>query len=134
MTTSLPDPEFSLDPPGTYLFGLSDAVRGQRINRFALTLRSPERRAELLADERGVLSRSGLARDEIDLVLARDWTALTLAGGHLQLLLVIAAALGGTLWDIGAHHVRCGADELRDAVPRKVSGLPDTLTHTGLAE
>lgn len=124
MATPLPAPEFGLDPPGTYLFGLDEAVRGQRINRFALTLRSPQRRSDLVADEPGVLSRSGLEPGEIDLVLARDWTALLRAGGHLQLLLVIAAALGGTLWDIGAHNAGCSADELRAAVPRKVSGLP----------
>ena len=125
--TTLPPPGFELDSPGTFLFGVGDAVRGQRINRFALTLRSPERRAELVSDERATLQVAGLDDHEIDLIRRRDWTALIGAGGHLQLLLVIAAALGGTLWDIGAHNVGCTADELRRAVPRRVTGLPDAI-------
>ncbi|HWL45209.1 MAG TPA: hypothetical protein VNQ73_19860 [Ilumatobacter sp.] len=125
--TTLPLPAFDLDPPGTYLFTVHEAVRGQRINRFALTLRSPERRAELAADEVATLEAAGLTDDEIELIRRRDWTALIEAGGHLQLLLVIVAALGGTLWDIGAHNAGCTADELRDAVPRKVAGLPATI-------
>lgn len=127
MTTTLPPPAFDLGPPGTFLFSVREAVRGQRINRFALTLRAPERRAELLADEAATLARAGLATDEIELIRRRDWTALIEAGGHLQLLLVIAAALGGSLWDIGAHNAGCTADELRHAVPRKVAGLPEAM-------
>lgn len=127
MTSTLPPPPFDLEPPGTYLFTLRDAVRGQRINRFALTLRSPQAREAFVADEASVLAASELHAHEADLIRRRDWTALTSAGGHLQLLLVIAAALGGSLWDIGAHHAGCTADVLRAAVPRRVSGLPDAV-------
>jgi hypothetical protein len=46
------------------------------------------------------------------------------AGGHLQLLLLVAHSIGCTIWDVGAHNVGCDPVELIDACPRRVEGLP----------
>jgi hypothetical protein len=123
----LPTPSFELDPPDTYVFTVADARRGRAINRFAVSLKSPQRRAELAADPQGVLARSGLPDDAVAMILARDWTGLVRAGAHLQLLLFVGAPLGHTLWDLGAHHVGCQAAELIEACPRIVHGLPDGM-------
>jgi protocatechuate 4,5-dioxygenase alpha chain len=123
----LPPPEFELGEPGTFVFTVDDARRGRDLNRFAASLRDPERRAWFAADERAAMSGTGLDPATIDLVLARDWTGLMRAGGHLQVLLWIAHSVGDTLWDLGAHNVGCAPEELVAACPRVVEGLPDAL-------
>lgn len=123
----LPEPSLDLVEPGTFMFGVSDAVRGRRLNRFARSLRDPARRAELMANETATLSDALLTSDEIELIRTRDWTGLIRAGGHLQFVLVIAAALGDSLWDIGAHNVGCAPDVLISACPRRVTGLPSQM-------
>ena len=59
-------------------------------------------------------------------MLARDWTGLLKAGGHLHAMLKLAATLGEDLWSIGAHNAGCTREELIAATPRRVSGLPGT--------
>lgn len=120
-------PQFQLGEPGTFIFTVDDARRGLELNRFAASLRDAAKRAEFAADERGVMERAGLDAAVIELVLARDWTALMRAGGHLQVLLLIAHAVGQTLWDLGAHNVGCRPGELIEACPRTVTGLPAAL-------
>lgn len=116
-------PPFNLDPPGTYWFDGARSTRGFRLNRFALSLKKPSNRAVFTRDERGYLSAFGLPADQVTLVLARDWTGLIQAGGHLQAILKIAATVGQNIYHIGAHH--CGVDEhvMRAACPRRVTGL-----------
>lgn len=121
---SLPEPLVDLTEPGTFTFDIGDAARGVRINRLGRALRDPGLREALVADEQGVLSKAGLQYDEIALIRGRDWTGLTKAGGHLQFILVIAAALGDSLWEIGAHHVGCAPEVLISACPRRITGLP----------
>jgi protocatechuate 4,5-dioxygenase, alpha chain len=127
MDAVLPDPSFGLEPPDTYVFTVADAVRGRVLNRFAASLKSASRRAEFAADPAGVLAAEGITGDHAAMVLARDWTGLVRAGAHLQLLLFVAAPLGHTLWDIGADHVGCRAEQLIEACPRVVHGLPPTM-------
>jgi len=121
-------PQFQLGKPGTFVFTVDDARRGRDLNRLAASLRDADRRAEFAADERGVMERAGLDAAVIDLVLDRDWTGLMRAGGHLQVLLLIVHAVGQTLWDLGAHNVGCRPEELIEACPRTVTGLPTELT------
>jgi protocatechuate 4,5-dioxygenase, alpha chain len=120
----LPAPPLELGEPGTFVFGVEEAARGRALNRFAASLRDPGRRAAFAADETGVLRDAGLGEEVIDMVLARDWTGLMRAGGHLQVLLLVAHALGLTLWDLGAHNVGCEPSELIASCPRQVQGLP----------
>lgn len=122
---SLPPPEPNLDEPGTFEFTARRALQGRAINRFALSLRSPEARAAFVADDAAAMAPFGLTGTEIALIRARDWTGLLRAGGHLQAISKIAGAYGLNLWDIGAHNVGCTRDELIAACPRTATGLPD---------
>lgn len=118
------DPTFDLEWPGTLVYTSELALRGHKLNRFALTLRSPASRRLFLADEKGYMQSSGLSSAEQAMVLDRDWTGLLRAGGHLQAILKIAATVGQHLWHIGAHHAGTDAETLRAACPRRVSSLP----------
>ncbi len=120
----LAPPSLDLDEPGTIEFTAERALAGRALNRFALSLRSPARRAEFLADEAGYLRRFELSEEHSRLVTERDWTGLLRAGGHLQAMLKLAAAVGDDLWSIGAHNAGCDRDALIAAVPRRVSGIP----------
>jgi protocatechuate 4,5-dioxygenase alpha chain len=124
VTTALPAPPFALDEPGTIEFTAQRALRGQGLNRFAQSLRSPEHRRSFLADETAYLAEWGLTAEETDLVARRDWTGLLLAGGHLQAILKLAATVGEDLWSIGAHNVGCTREELIAACPRTVRAVP----------
>jgi protocatechuate 4,5-dioxygenase alpha chain len=123
----LPAPPLELGEPGTFVFGVEDACRSRALNRFAASLRDPGRRAAFAADEPTILRAAGLDDAVVEMVVARDWTGLMRAGGHLQLLLLIAHAVGLTLWDLGAHNVGCDPTELIDSCPREVTGLPDEM-------
>jgi len=120
-------PPTDLDEPGTIGFTPRRALAGASLNRFALSLRSESNRAAFLADEEAYLARYGVPAEQRDLVARRDWTALLLAGGHLQAILKLAAASGGTLLDIGAHNVGCDRGVLATACPRLIDGLPERM-------
>jgi len=121
MSNSIP---FNLDPPGTYIYDGPTATRGYKLTKFGLSLRNPANRTKFLADERGYMTGFGLSEEEIGMVLARDWTGLIKAGGHLQSMLKVAATVGQNLWHIGAHNADMTAEELQSLCPRKVSALP----------
>ncbi len=121
----LPPPALDLSEPGTIEFTAERALQGRALNRFALSLRSPVRRAEFLADEFDCMLKAGLSAAEMALVQEHDWTGLLRAGGHLQAVLKLAAAVGQDLWSIGAHNVGCSRDALIAACPRRVGGLPE---------
>jgi protocatechuate 4,5-dioxygenase alpha chain len=120
----LAPPSLDLDEPGTIEFTAERALAGRALNRFALSLRSPARRAEFLADEAGYLRRFELTGEHVRLVTERDWTGLLRAGGHLHAMLKLAATVGEDLVSIGAHNAGCGRDVLIAATPRRVSGVP----------
>jgi protocatechuate 4,5-dioxygenase alpha chain len=120
----LPAPSLDLDEPGTIEFTAARALAGRALNQFALSLRSPARRAEFLADEAGYLRRFALSAEQARLVGERDWTGLLRAGGHLHAMLKLAATVGEDLWSIGAHNAGCGREALIAATPRRVSGVP----------
>jgi protocatechuate 4,5-dioxygenase alpha chain len=100
------------------------STAGERINRFALSLKSPANRTSFLADSAAYLVRHGLTEKEGDLVQRRDWKGLLEAGGHLQAILKIAATLGENLWHIGAHCAQMSVEGMKSACPRRVDGLP----------
>ncbi|WP_017524441.1 hypothetical protein [Pusillimonas noertemannii] len=121
------DPGFDLDWPGTLIFSSQLALKGHHLNKFALSLRRPENRSSYLADEAAYMKAQHLSEAEIRLVLERDWSALLLAGGHLQAVLKVAATVGQSLWHIGAHNAQMDVERLKAACPRKVSGLPEGM-------
>lgn len=114
-----------LSEPGTIEFTAERALRGQALNRFALSLRSSAKRAEFLTDEFDCMLRAGLSAAEMALVQQHDWTGLLRAGGHVHAILKIATAVGQDLWSIGAHNVGCNREALIAACPRRVAGLPE---------
>lgn len=118
-------PPFDLDEPGTIPFTARRALRGQALNRFALSLRSPVNREKFLEDQRGYVGSFGVGVAEIDMIEQRDWTGLLQMGGHLQALLKVAAALGQDLWDIGADNVGVDRGTLMSACPRWVAAVPE---------
>jgi protocatechuate 4,5-dioxygenase alpha chain len=120
----LSSPTFDLDWPGTLVYSSELALRGHRLNRFALSLRSPACRQAFLADEKCYMQSCDLSPQETAMVIDRDWTGLLRAGGHLQAILKVAATVGQHLWHIGAHNAGTDADTMRAACPRRVSRLP----------
>jgi protocatechuate 4,5-dioxygenase alpha chain len=121
----LPAPGFDLKPPGTFVYDGPVSSRGVRLNRFALSLKSPVNREAFLRDEAAYLALYGLTEGEAALVRRRDWTGLQKAGGHLQAILKLAATLGLDLYDIGAHNVGTDRTSMYAACPRRVAALPD---------
>ncbi len=120
----LPHPGFDLEPPGTYLYTGPISTMGYRLNRFTLSLKSPDNRSAFLADEAAYVKQFGLTDAETALVKARDWTGLIQAGGHLQAVLKLAAALGLNLYHVGAHNAGIDVERLYAACPRPANGLP----------
>jgi|HubBroStandDraft_1064217.scaffolds.fasta_scaffold331720_2 protocatechuate 4,5-dioxygenase alpha chain len=121
---SLGDPTFDLDWPGTLVYSSELALQGHKLNRFALSLRSPACRQAFLAGEERYMENCGLSQQEQAMVVDRDWTGLLQAGGHLQAILKVAATVGQHLWHIGAHNAGTDAEAMRAACPRRVSRLP----------
>lgn len=121
----LPSPiEFNLSEPGTFVYSGPDSTRGLALNRFALSLKKPENRRAFLADEAGYIARFALTDEQARQVRARDWTGLLRGGGHLQAILKLAATVGQSLWDIGAHNAGIEAEAMLRLCPRRVSRLP----------
>ena len=122
---ALRDLSFDLEAPGTFVYTGPLSTRGMRLNRFALTLRVPENRTRFLADERAYMAGFSLSEDEMALVMARDWTGLLKAGGHLQAILKIVATVGLNHWAIAAHNTGLSEAEIAAACPRRMVGLPE---------
>ncbi len=76
---------------------------GYRLNRMAMSLTDPAKRAAFVADEAGYLHGMGLSDAEVDLVRRRDWKGMIEAGGNIYLIIKIAGALGIALYEVGAH-------------------------------
>ena len=114
----------SLDAPHTYLYTGPMSSAGERINRFALSLKIPANRLAFMAAPRAYVSNYSLTPTEIDLIERRDWTGLMQAGGHLQAILKIAATVGESLWHIGAHCAGMSVEQMQSACPRRLDGLP----------
>ncbi len=123
-TQGMPTPEFNLDWPGTLLFSSHLALKGHKLNKFALSLRIQANRQVYLRDEVAYMKAYGISEGDIALVLERDWSRLLLSGGHLQAISKIAAAVGQNLWHIGAHNAGVDVEVLKASCPRRVSGLP----------
>lgn len=121
----LPQPiAFALSEPGTFVFSGPDSTRGFALNRFALSLKQPENRRAFLADEAAYMADFSLSEEQLKQVRGRDWTGLLRSGGHLQAILKLAATVGQSLWDIGAHNAEMETDAMLRLCPRRVSRLP----------
>ena len=117
----------NLHPPGTFVFTAEMAILGHRLNKCALTLKSPASREAFKAAAEDYMRDHGLSETERGLVHARDWTGLLRAGGHIQAILFYAATMGETLFDIGSHNAGMHTAEMMQICPRRVGGLPPSL-------
>jgi|SRR5579871_1300881 len=88
---------------GTTVFTGERSRAGYRINKMAMTLTDPAKRAEFVADEPGYMLGLGLSDEEIDMVRRRDWKSMLESGGSIYLLIKIAGAVGQTLQQVGTH-------------------------------
>src|SRR6201995_875701 len=114
----------SLAPPHTYLYTGPMSSAGERLNRFALSLKIPSNRTAFLADPQAYVGAYSLTPLEADLVARRDWTGLMQAGGHLQAILKIAATGGDRPGHIGAHRAGMSVYQIQSGCPRRLGGLP----------
>ncbi len=123
----MPEPNRSLAPPDSYIYTGPMSTIGRNLNRFALSLKSPENRKKFLAGEDAYMRRFALSERVMAQVAARDWTGLIKAGGHLQAILKIAATVGQGLWHIGAHNADVPVEDMIAMCPRRVTGLPENF-------
>jgi protocatechuate 4,5-dioxygenase alpha chain len=124
---AMTEPNRSLSPPDSYIYTGPMSTAGRKLNRFALSLKSPENRKKFLADEAAYMRDFALSGSVMAQVAARDWTGLLKSGGHLQAILKIAATVGQGLWHIGAHNVHVPVEEMIAMCPRHVGGLPESI-------
>lgn len=90
--------------PGTTVFDWRESRRGYRINRFAMSLTSPESRAAFKADEEAWMERHGLSAEERRFVRDRDFRGLIeQCGGNIYMIMKIGACTGHGLYHIGAQ-------------------------------
>jgi protocatechuate 4,5-dioxygenase, alpha chain len=89
--------------PGTYPFTGERSRRGYRLNKFAMSMVSPEARAAFLSDESAYMQSMGLTGEEQDMVRRRDWAGMIRHGGNIYIILKVAGALGVTLLQMGAQ-------------------------------
>lgn len=122
---TLSTPSLNLSEPGTVFFTAERALRGERINRVGQALRSAAHRKSFRRDPAAFLDSFHLTDTERELVLAKKWSTLLELGGHVHLLLKIAAAFGEDLFDIGAENVGVTRAEMFEGCPRVVEALPE---------
>ena len=121
------DPGHSLEPPDSFVYTGPMSTAGRNINLFSLSLKIPDNRKAFLADPAVYMLRFDLTEAQQAMVDARDWTGLIKAGGHLQAVLKIAATVGENLWHVGAHNAGVPVEEMLEACPRRVGGLPESI-------
>lgn len=118
------EPNYSLEPPDSFVYTGPMSTKGRQINLFSLSLKNPDNRKTFLADPDSYMSRYTLTAEQQAMVRAHDWTGLIAAGGHLQAVLKIAATVGESLWHVGAHNAGVSMEEMFTGCPRRVTGLP----------
>ena len=119
------DPDHGpLEPPNSYIFSVRQCARAYRLNRFAIGLKDPEKRAAFAADEHAAMNAAGLSANEMSMVEARDWTGLIAHGGHVLAIVKIAYSLGILHHEVCAHMTGMSYAELKPHLPRESDLLP----------
>lgn len=88
---------------GTYVFDGEKSRQGFRLNRFCMTLTSPENREAFKADEEAFMAKYSLSEEERAMIRARDWYGLTKYGGNIYMVMKIGGCVGHSLAHIGAQ-------------------------------
>jgi protocatechuate 4,5-dioxygenase alpha chain len=90
------------DIPGTYVFDGDRAIQGRHLNRFCMSLMSPDNRARFKADQRAYLNEWPMSEAQKDAVVARDFEALLDLGGNIFFVLKLAALDGRPTQSVSA--------------------------------
>lgn len=89
--------------PDTLIFDLRESRKGYRLNKLCDSLTSEANRRAYQDDEEGYLARHDLTDEERDLIRARDWAGLNVAGGNIYYLLKLGFVVGHGLYRMGAQ-------------------------------
>jgi len=95
--------DFSQKILGFYIFNGRASTKGYRINKFSMSLASSKNREEFRANENAYLKKWCLSATEKNLVRNRDFLGLIKAGGNIYMLIKLGAALGISLYHMGAQ-------------------------------
>jgi len=90
-------------PDSIIVYDGARALRGRRLNQFALSIRDEEHRRRFVADETAYMKAEGLTPHEIDMVHRRDWLEIVKYGGNMYALIKVARALGISQARVGAQ-------------------------------
>jgi protocatechuate 4,5-dioxygenase alpha chain len=82
------------DVPGTKVFTAARAKHGYELNQFCMSLMKPANRERFKAGERAYLDETGMAEEQKQAVLARDYNQLIALGGQIYFLAKIFATDG----------------------------------------
>ena len=104
------------DLPGTPVFDGETSRRGLRMNKLFMSLRSAENRERLLADEAGYCREFGLAPEQSQAVLDRDWTAMIDLGGSIFYVYKLAMMDGRSMQYLGGVFTGMGEEDFLAAM------------------
>lgn len=112
-------------PPNSMVFDLAAAQRGERLNRFAYSLKAPSNRDAFRADPAAYMTRFGLTAFEQDLVLQEDWQGLLHAGASVYLLVKLIGTIGSNLVKAGLQMRDESLDAFMASRPPRAAPLDD---------
>ena len=113
MSDTAPD-RFGL--PGTPIFDGQTSRRGLRMNRLFMSLRTAENRERFLADEAAYCQEFGLAPDQQQAVLDRDWQAMIDLGGSIFYVYKLAMMDGRSMQYLGGVFTGMGEEDFLAAM------------------
>jgi protocatechuate 4,5-dioxygenase, alpha chain len=89
------------DVPGTPIFDGQASRRGLRLNKMLMSFRSADNREHFSADEAAYCAEFGLAPEQTQAVLDRDWTAMIDLGGSIFYVYKLAMMDGRSMQYLG---------------------------------
>lgn len=92
--------------PGTTVFDADHSRRGYALNMWCMTLQYEENRVAFKENERAYIERHGLAKEQCEAILGRDYNQLLALGGNIYFLSKLAAVDGHSFQQIAAR--MCG--------------------------
>ena len=90
-----------LNVPGTPIFDGQTSRRGLRLNKMLMSFRSADNRERFSADEAAYCAEFGLAPEQTQAVLDRDWTAMIDLGGSIFYVYKLAMMDGRSMQYLG---------------------------------
>ncbi|MCA0145324.1 protocatechuate 4,5-dioxygenase subunit alpha [Blastococcus sp. LR1] len=98
---STPETGGRLNVPGTPIFDGQTSRRGLRLNKMLMSFRAAENRDRFSDDEAAYCTEFGLAPEQTQAVLDRDWTAMIDLGGSIFYVYKLAMMDGRSMQYLG---------------------------------